>query len=443
MIPLTPKNYDLPHLLRHPLIKKRNASFNHPIKINLLLTLFLFTIILGCKQLNDTRVARKTLPGWNFEKITIDSTFNRGYQVTSADFNGDGKPDIAAVSDRENEVIWYENPTWEPHIISNSTTSNIDLAPYDINADGHIDLALACRFALGNSLEGGYVYWLENPGSTDKLWEKVFIDSIPTTHRIRWADVDGNGKPELINLPIIGIGAEAPEYDVSLDMVSYKIPENPKTDIWAKTVIDSSLHMAHGISVEQFTKDDNPDILTASFEGVMLYTFSEKEWQKKHVGAGDASPRPKQGASEVSLGYLGKKTTPFIATIEPWHGHQVVVYTPRNDENELWKREIIDTTFVDGHALRCADLNNDGLSEIIAGHRSVGHRGEGYNLYIFQYDAQNKVWLRYPLDEGGMSAAGLFIVDVDEDGYADIAASGSRTNNVVLYRNLMGKSSKK
>jgi hypothetical protein len=38
-----------------------------------------------------------------------------------------------------------------------------------------------------------------------------------------------------------------------------------------------------------------------------------------------------------------------------------------------------------------------------------------------------------------MSDAGLFIFDFDEDGYLDIAACGSRTNNIVLYRNLMGK----
>ena len=404
-----------------------------------LLTVLTFLILtIGCQPKKNNAEAGEYSPDWNFERIVVDSAFARGYQVTVADFNNDQKPDLAAVSDREKEVVWYENPTWKKHIISDTTTSNIDLAPYDVNEDGHIDLALACRFALGNSTEGGYVYWLQNPGNTDETWETHYIDSIPTTHRLRWADMDGNGRPELINLPIIGVGAVAPEYDVPLNMVSYKIPPKPVTDLWPKTIIDSSLHMAHGISIEQFDSNNTPDILTASFEGVMLFTSDIKEgnvvWEKKRLGAGDTSPRPKQGASEVGLGTLGAVNQPFIATIEPWHGHQVVVYTPNENKDELWKREIIDTTFVDGHALRCADLNNDGISEIIA-----GYRGGNHNLYLYYYNPQQKNWHRFTLDEGGMSAAGLFIFDFDKDGSLDIAACGSRTNNIVIYKNLSGK----
>jgi hypothetical protein len=407
-------------------------------KMQMLIALSLLILTLGCQpQKNETDTAGSTAD-WNFERIVVDSAFARGYQITAADFNNDQKPDLAAVSDRDQEIAWYENPTWKKHIISDTTNKNIDLAPHDINADDHIDLALACRFNLGNSTEGGYVYWLENPGNLNEKWKAHYIDSIPTAHRLRWADVDGNGREELINLPIIGIGAIAPEYDVPLKMVSYEIPANPVADTWTKIIIDSSLYMAHGISIEQFDNDNKPDILTASFEGVMLYTSVEKEgnvvWRKKQLGSGDTSPRPKQGTSEVGLGELGATTEPFIATIEPWHGHQVVVYTPNEHEDDLWTREIIDTTFVDGHALQCADLNNDGISEIIA-----GHRGGDYNLYLYQYNIQENAWSRFALDDGGMSAAGLFIFDFDEDGYLDIAACGSRTDNIVLYRNLMGK----
>lgn len=405
---------------------------------NFILSLCIIMLCCQPKQDHDNSAEFAASIEWNFERIIIDSTFARGYQITAADFNNDQKPDLATVSDRDKEVFWYENPTWEKHLISNSTSNNIDLAPYDVNADGYMDLALASKFALGNSLEGGYVHWLENSGHPDTLWKTHYIDSIPTSHRLRWTDIDGNGKHELVNLPIIGIGAIAPEYNVPLDMVYYTIPDNPATDSWPKTVIDSTLHMVHGISIVQFNDDNLPNILTASFEGVNVYTSIENEenieWNKKHLASGDTSPRPKQGASEVGLGSLGESSRPFLATIEPWHGNQVVVYTPEEDENTLWKRNVIDTSFVDGHALRCADLNNDGISEIIA-----GHRGEGFNLYIYYHNTQENTWSRFPLDQGGMSAAGLFIFDFDEDGYLDIAACGSRTNNVVLYRNLLGK----
>ncbi len=331
------------------------------------------------------------------------------------------------------EIYWYENPTWEKHLVGNQTEKNIDLAPKDIDKDGDIDLALACRFALRNSTEGGYLYWLQNEGG-GQSWQLHYIDSFPTSHRIRWADLDGDRTEELVNLPIIGIGAEPPEYNQGAELIYYKLPADPSRDPWQKHVIDTALHMAHGIQVVRWDDDLRWDILTASFEGVQLYQSSpiagKSPWEMKNLGAGDRSPRPQQGCSEVGLGFLKSSERPFIATIEPWHGNKVVCYTPTADGLH-WQRQIIDTSFQDGHALLCADLNLDGSDEIIA-----GHRGPDYNLYIYYYDTEAGPWIRQDLDKGGMSAAGLCLLDFDQDGFMDIAACGSATNNVILYKNL-------
>ena len=65
-------------------------------------------------------------------------------------------------------------------------------------------------------------------------------------------------------------------------------------------------------------------------------------------------PCPECGTSEVKMGALGK--TRFVATIEPWHGNQVVVYTPLG---KAWKRDVIETGMVNGHALAVGDLDGD------------------------------------------------------------------------------------
>ena len=69
----------------------------------------------------------------------------------------------------------------------------------------------------------------------------------------------------------------------------------------------------------------------------------------------------------------------FLATIEPWHGEQVVVYT-RAKAGDLWSRHAIDDSFRDGHALLCADLDGDGNDEIVA-----GFRGPGTSLYVYDW----------------------------------------------------------
>ena len=65
-----------------------------------------------------------------------------------------------------------------------------------------------------------------------------------------------------------------------------------------------------------------------------------------------------------------KSGQPFIATIEPWHGNQVVVYTRAEATRAaLWDRHVIDDKLKWGHAVWCADLDGDGDDELIIGVR--------------------------------------------------------------------------
>ena len=367
-----------------------------------------------------------------FERIVIDSTFKGGYQISSADINGDGLADLIAISIELPEIYWYENPSWKKHVISRQNHDNIDLAPKDIDRDGDIDLAVASGFYLMQSSKGGYIHWLQNEGQ-GQSWKLHYIDSIPTSHRLRWADLDGDKKDELINLPIIGWGAKWPNYSPALEFTYFELPAEPENEQWTKHIIDTTMQLSHGLQVVQWDKDEQWDVLTASFEGVRLHqpsvTNGELRWKHTTLAKGEQRPKPYSGCSEVSLGFFQGDSKPFIATIEPWHGNKVVCYTP-STAGELWNREVIDTSFQDGHALLTGDLDRDGNDEIIA-----GHRGPDYNLYIYHFDHQAGKWIRQDLDKGGMSTAGLFTLDFDGDGYLDIAACGSATGNVVLYRN--------
>ena len=369
-----------------------------------------------------------------FKRIVIDPDLKKGYQVKTADLNGDLKMDIIALSDRLPEVYWYENPTWEKHLVTSQSTRNIDLAPYDIDGDGDVDLALATRFDLSKSREGGYVYWLENPGNSAGEWRARLIDSIPTSHRIRWADMDGDGRKELILVPLVGYGAEAPAYREPATIQGYFIPQGPRWQPWEEIRIDQRLRMIHGIEVVRWDDDIREDFLTASFEGLTLFRSccepDRCKWEIINLAAGQQADPVIHGAGEVSRGFLNH-TEPFLAAIEPWHGNEVVVYMPAEEGTGPWKRRVIDDSFDDGHAVQCADLDFDGNDEVIA-----GQRGSPFNLFIYRFVPEDHSWRRIPLDMGGMSAAGLEVFDYNDDGFPDVVACGSATGNVVLYENL-------
>jgi hypothetical protein len=378
-----------------------------------------------------------------FRMQEIYKGFEVGYAVKLVDVNGDGKPDIVVVDSKR--VVWYENPTWKMHTIIKGQTQpdNVCIDAYDIDGDGKIDFALGAGWNPGNTLGGGTLQWLKRGKTLDEEWSIHPIDSEPTVHRIRFADIDGTGKPKLLVVPLFGKGSTGKKnhMDAPLRVLAYAIPKNPLKDRWVPEVLDQSLHVAHNFApIPAGENRKGMDILMASYEGVNLLHRSGDKWLLRKLGEGNqAKPNDRRGASEIKQGKL-KNGRRFIATIEPWHGHQVVVYTePQgNAKNGPWNRHVIDEELLWGHAVWCADLDGDGSDELIIGVRDdldqKDHR-RGVRIYK-ALDERGTKWARHIIDNGGMACEDLAAVDLDGDGRIDIVAVGRQTHNARIYWNL-------
>jgi hypothetical protein len=294
-----------------------------------------------------------------------------------------------------------------------------------------VDLAIASEFSMNDSNKGGTIYLAEAPDdpTTNQEWTLHPVDAVPTSHRVRFGDVDGDGTKELLNLPIFGIGSSAPERAGAVQFKAYTVP-SVLDDAWAAQVIDDSLlEVAHGFSVVDWDGDAAQDLLTATNAGVHLFRPSLGV-APTHLGIGKDGARPDRGSSEVSLGTLGGER--FIATIEPWHGTDTVIYTPASGVDELWTREVLGADFQHGHALVTVDLNADGYDEIVGG----GGEGDRAQL-IYRYLPDSNSWEKLELDIGGVAVAAIDIADINGDGALDIVTiGGSPTNNLVWYENV-------
>jgi hypothetical protein len=355
-----------------------------------------------------------------FAAHTIATGLKGGYQVVIADLNHDGKPDLIALASGMPELVWYENPTWERHVIAGGFTRMINCAAWDTDGDGIPEIVLASGFANEAKNSLGIVSLLRHDGDPRGPWKATEIDRLTTSHRLRWADIYGNGEKVLVNAPLTGAQAKAPEYRDHTPLVFYRPGQ------WKRELIgDENEGVVHGIYVTDWDGGGRDEILTASFVGIDLYKLGkDRQWSRTEITKGDPAAWPKSGSSDVAVGRAGGGR--YIAAIEPWHGNQVVVY---RQKGLAWRRTVIDDSLIDGHTIWTADLNGDGHDEIIAGFRGGSHS-------VFVYYADGELWAKHVLDDGGIAAAACAAADLNADGRIDVACIGSATANLKWYENL-------
>jgi hypothetical protein len=317
------------------------------------------------------------------------------------------------------ELVWYENPTWERHVIAGGFKNLINLGAWDYNGDGIPEIVLASGFSMQAKNSPGIVHVLEHDGDPRKPWKVKEIDRLPTSHRLRWADFEGNGRKVLVNAPLTDADAQPPDYRSRTPLVYYRPGD------WKRQLIsDENEGVVHGLDILDWDGDGRDEILTASFTGIHLFDFKNGKWTRTELVKGDPAPWPKSGSSEVAVGHIGKRR---FCSIEPWHGHQAVVYTERNGK---WSRHVIDDSYVEGHTIHAVDVNGDGADEIVA-----GYRGKGYAVYIYYpQDDSGERWSRRLLDNG-VAAASCVAADLNGDGRVDLACIGSSTANLKWYEN--------
>jgi hypothetical protein len=222
---------------------------------------------------------------------------------------------------------------------------------------------------------------------------------------------------------------------------------------WTPQVINEELHVTHNFAPTDLDRDGKTDILVASFDGVSwLSRTTDGKWKLARLGEGNQNNQrtaPNRGASEIKHGKLSGGRD-YIATIEPWHGFEVVVYTPPGagqsqdkapPTDRLWTRRVLDDELQWGHAVWCANLDDDADEELIIGVRDDYGAGEtrhacGLRIYDPQAAADRSTnWTPHRVDPGGVAIEDLAAADLDGDRRSDVIAVGRKTKNVRIYWN--------
>ncbi|GAA4090706.1 VCBS repeat-containing protein [Mucilaginibacter panaciglaebae] len=198
----------------------------------------------------------------------IDST-RFSHEVCVADLNADGKPDVITTSG-----VYIQGATLDSWTFINIGRNGQGTFAVNIlnNKDGFADV-----IALYRSGEDCQIAWFENPGHTggnpvkDK-WKPHIIDSWPggdfynfemTTMAFTCSDINGDGRVDLVCASQgEGPGPGDANAQVGDGLVWYEAPKDPRSNGWAKHIINPKIGWVHASSIQlaDFDGDGHVDI---------------------------------------------------------------------------------------------------------------------------------------------------------------------------------------
>ncbi|MPZ22497.1 MAG: VCBS repeat-containing protein [Dehalococcoidia bacterium] len=383
----------------------------------------------------------------HFEPEVVARDLKDGYWIEAADIDGDGRLDLVTSGLAIGEVVWYQNPGWKKYPIA-TLPKPVALDHADIDGDGRLDLVIchdygSCMYNC--KPEDGKISWLRNPGTYDAKtdWDVHPVAELMATHRLRFGHFTQASRLELMALPVVGpAGVHEP-----IQVMLYKVPDDVQgASAWDGALVDGdSFRIIHDVVVDRFgarAGSELQSVVLASEEGITWLHYDERgSWKQDRFAPGEQGQVEQthfKGTGNVAVGRIGPDPYAYIATIEPFHGNTVSVYS-KDASGQLsgtqWKRTILDV-YADpnesgegpGHHVMCGDFDGDGDDEFL-----VALRGPMPWQGVFYYkaiDAAKGIWTKTRVSTP--SAARIAVGDFDGDGRLDFATTGYYTPGYFL-----------
>ena len=298
----------------------------------------------------------------DWTRVTVDGVF-RSEGIATADVTRDGKLDLM-VGD-----LWYAAPDWKPHEIRkagqyrfNKNYSNaFNVFAWDVNGDGWQDQIVVC-------FPGTPCFWYENPQNKPGHWKEHEIWHEASNESPQFADLDGDGRPELI------LGS-----DRRLGFLSIP-PAGEATKKWKFHAIsrpgddkkNGSFKYYHGLGVGDVNKDGRDDVLIAHGWYEAPKNLKAGSW-KFHPVAFTPKGAPKFADMHVEDLDMDGDNDVLMSSA---HGYGVWwCENLGSADGNRFKQHDISRSFSQTHALRFVDINGDGQRDLVTGKRYFAHGG--------------------------------------------------------------------
>lgn len=375
-----------------------------------------------------------------WKRIQLSDTFY-AEGANYADINKDGHTDIIS------GPFWYAGPDWqtkhafyEPQPFSiNGYSDNFFTYPFDFNADGWLDILV-----LGFPGKEARLYLSPGNFSSDTPWEMHIVADVVDNESPVFTDITGDGKPEIVCSTGGKFGWFAPNW-------------SKPTDKWPFVAISDDMKVAkftHGLGVGDVNGDGKLDLLEARRwweQPAANSAPGAANWTQHNFAAGVGG-----GAQMCTYDFDGDGTND-VATALAAHRYGVAVFlqsvkSAQSADAPHWTRRLLvgehpwendyGIVFSQPHAMHLADIDGDGVKDLVTGKRYWAHNGHDPDernarvVYWFQTKRDGKGGVEFVphlIDAESGVGVDVQVGDVNADNLPDIIV-GNKAGVYVLLQ---------
>ncbi len=401
-------------------------------------------------------------PDWRKHAIRASGSWTTDMQV--GDIDGDG--DLDVVIPNGSGLHWYENPlsgggdpavdAWREHRIGSEGQDNHDVELGDLNGDGRLDVLTRRKrgggtfvwlqespldwtqvtassrngegSALGDLDGDGDLdiaadgSWLENQAGGTTWLEHRFDPGAPGDVGVHIADLDGDGRNEIVLAPS----------ESSSGVLAWYRSDTPRSGAWTKRIVDGSVSFLHTFKTADMDGDGDLDLVTAEMHqssdpdevGIYFNDLAggrEENWAQQVVAtSGSHNLRVGDFGNDGDVDIFGANWSddaPNGAVIDLWENQSG---PPEPLPLDDWTRHLIDgalpwrAVFVGA-----SDLDGDRRTDIVAGgwwYRNPGDAAGSWTRRAVGAPLNNMALLR----------------DLDGDGDDDVLGTDGRPDGAAF-----------
>lgn len=370
-----------------------------------------------------------------FRKVVLTTEFH-AEACGIGDFDGDGHVDAYYGAQ------WYAGPdfkqahpifpveTFDPKAYSN----NFFTAVHDLDGDGWDDVMV-------HEWPGKAVHWFQNPGKDGGAWKRHLAHPYVDNESPGFGDVTGDGHPELLFTHAGRLGYAAPGSDPTIPWRFVPISDKGS---WQR--------YSHGLGYGDVSGDGKPDFLMAD------------GWWEQVPETSNTAPEPKAwkahafafgpGGAQMHVYDVDGDGDGDVITSLVAHGYGLAWFerSMQGDEVQFTRHLIVGekpednpygVRFSQLHAVCLADIDGDGLSDIVTGKRYWAHGPTGdvepnapAVLYWFQLVRTDEGvhYVPHLIDDDSGVGTQFCVGDVNGDGFEDIVVGNKKGGYVFLQQ---------